>query len=261
MTGCRACHECDILAAMSPRYSIPYQTVSGLIWAVLRRQERSFRADACTCIGRLNPPLQTEGRSHIPAQGPALLTVNHYSQTGFQAWWIPLAISSAVPVEVHWTMTAAWTFTDRPWARPLTPLTRWLFRRLAQVYRFTTMPPMPPHPSEVEARARAVRRVLEYARRAPRPLIGLSPEGKDWPGGVLGQPPPGAGRFIGHLAQWCPDIVPVGLYQEGDDLCLRFGPPYRLELFPAKTMDREISQQVMRAIARQLPAHLRGEFG
>jgi hypothetical protein len=98
-----------------------------------------------------------------------------------------------VPQDVHWVMTAGWTFPGQRRGRLLKPLTYWLFRRVAKVYGFTTMPPMPPNPKESLARARAVRQVLEYAERANRPIIGLSPEGRDFPTGQLGTPPPGVG--------------------------------------------------------------------
>jgi hypothetical protein len=251
------------MAALSLAYPTLWKNAFTVLLAALRLQERSFRADARTWVEALCPPLQVWGHEHIPSSGPALLTVNHYSRPGFHAWWITLAISAAVPAEVHWVMTAAWTFTGQPIARPLTPLSRWFFRRIAFVYHFTPMPPMPPSPSETEARAQAVRRVLNYARTTAQPLIGLSPEGQDMAGGRLGWPPPGVGRFVSHLARLGYPIVPVGVYEDGDRLCLRFGPAYHLALpfqLDAAERDRRASLLVMQAIARQLPPHLHGAF-
>jgi len=57
--------------------------------------------------------------------------------------------------------------------------------------------------------------------------------------------------------------VPIGVYEDDDSLCLRFGPPLRLNPTPqqsTKIRDQVISQQVASALAQQLPPHLRGEY-
>jgi len=195
--------------------------------------------------------------SHIPARGPMLVVINHYSRPGFAAWWIALSISAALPMDVHWLMTSAWNHLG-----PLTPASRWLFPRLAQVYGFTPTPPMPPNPAETASRVQAVRQVLRVARR-PGAVIGLAPEGCDQPDGILGRPPPGSGRFIRQLAKTCHPILPVGFYEDRGGLCLQFGPPF--ELAPAAggsqaAQDEDASRQVMAAIARQLPERLRGVY-
>lgn len=184
--------------------------------------------------------------------------MNHYARPGFPAWWIALGISAAVPVELHWVMTAAWTHLG-----PLEPVSRWLFPRLAAVYGFSTTPPMPPNPNEVETRARAVRQVLNFARATQSPVIGLAPEGRDNFQGVLGKPPQGAGRFIEHIVKYCQRIVPIGVYEDRERLCLSFGPPVELNIPPKISADQRdaiVSKKVMRAIARQLPETLRGEY-
>ncbi len=248
---------------MPSRYAVPLPLVVRLALAVLCRQRRSFRADARACIAALPSPLQVEGREHVPAAGPCVLTVNHYTRPGFGAWWLALAISSVVPAEVHWTMASAWTYPDWLRAHTLTPAMRWLLGRLAHVYGFTTMPPMPPSPAEVAERAQAVRRVLTWARQTPQPVLGLAPEGQDTPGSALQWPAPGSGRFILQLAQLGLCMVPVGMYEAEGRLCLRFGPAYALCLPPGLApaeRDRQAAGQVMRQIAAVLPASLRGAF-
>ena len=89
--------------------------------AALRRQQRSFRRDAQSCINRLRPPLQVMGFENIPPSGPCLVTGNHYSRPGFRAWWIALGISSCLPFELHWLVTAAWTYPDPIRSRTITP--------------------------------------------------------------------------------------------------------------------------------------------
>ena len=52
-------------------------------------------------------------------------------------------------------------------------------------------------------------------------------------------------------------LVPVGVFEEGGDLCLRFGPPFELTIPAAldtPELDRAISLQVMEQIACQLPS-------
>jgi hypothetical protein len=120
-----------------------------------------------------------------------LLTLNHYSSPTCPAWWLTLAISAAVPFEIHWIVTANLRYLGR-----LGPLSRWALRRLAAVYGFTLMPAMPPDPAEAAARARAVRQALDYTQRSPAPVVGLAPEGRDFPGARLGAPASGVGRFL-----------------------------------------------------------------
>lgn len=244
-------------ASLPPRYPFPWRIGLALLIDALLGRSRSFRSDAQQSLQLLKYPLNILQSSHIPVRGPALVVTNHYSRPGFAAWWIALSISAAIPVEVHWLMTSAWNHLG-----PLTPASRWLFPRLAQVYGFTPTPPMPPDPAETIARAQAVRRVLRVARH-PDVVIGLAPEGRDQADGILGPPPPGSGRFIRQLAKTCHPILPVGFYEDRDGLCLKFGRSF--ELAPVAggsqvVQDEAASRQVMAAIARQLPERLRGAY-
>jgi hypothetical protein len=240
---------------MPQHYPFPWRIALPLFWDIIRLRERNFRSDARICINLISPPLKILNPENIPLQGPALLVTNHYAHPGFQAWWIALAISASVPLDIHWVMTNAWTFLG-----PFTPLSRWVLTRIAHVYSFSAAPAMPPLPKEIEARARAVRHVLEIAR-SPRAVIALAPEGRDQPGGILGSFPPGAGRFIEKIAQTCQPIIPIGIYEEAGVLCLRFGIAFMLLKAvhtSAEERDRWVEQQVRTAIAGLLPAHLHG---
>ena len=241
-----------------PHYPLPRRLALALFRDTLFLRSRSFQADSRACINLLNSPLQVISPEKIPSEGPALLVMNHYSRPGFQAYWIALGISATVPTEIHWLMTNTWTFLG-----PLEPITRWFFPRVAHVYGFTTTPPMPPNPRDMVERAFAVRRVLQVAR-SQRAIIALAPEGRDHPKGILGPPPPGVGRFIQQLAKYCQRITPIGVYEDEVGLCLNFGPAFELDPLPedfsAKERDQFISQQVMHAIARQLPEKSRGEY-
>jgi 1-acyl-sn-glycerol-3-phosphate acyltransferase len=245
------------------QYRLPRQLVAGVVWAALALRPRSVARDATAALTGLRPALAVRGAENIPTRGPALLACNHYSRAGFAAWWLALAISAAVAArrapgadpEIHWVMTAAWTFPESGWQRRLlTPLTRWAFRRVAQVYGFVPMPPMPPDPREGEARAQAVLKTVRLARRMAQAggMIGLAPEGMDTPGN-LGEPPAGAGRFIALLVEAGLPVLPVGVAEAEGRLRASFGPVFvpRVPSDRAER-DRTVTRQVMDAIARQL---------
>jgi 1-acyl-sn-glycerol-3-phosphate acyltransferase len=239
------------------RYPFPWKAAFQLFVDATIQRPRSFRSDALKCIQLISARVKILHEENIPLKTPCVIVTNHYSRPGFPAWWIALGISAAVPVEVHWMMTSGWTHVG-----PLEPATRWLFPRLAQVYGFTSSPPMPPRDQDIDARAAAVRHILEAARSQDA-VIGLAPEGRDHPGGILGAPPAGVGRFIYRLSKHCQRITPVGVYEDADKLHFSFGPPFYLEA-PLEQSQRErdqhVTQQVMRSIACQLPHGLRGMY-
>ncbi len=245
-----------------PRYQMPRRILFGLLrdWVFLR--PRSFHEDARACIQTLGPQLQIEGAEHIPAEGPRVVTFNHYCRPGFGVWWLAMAVSATLPPQQHMTMTGELTRWYPPFGGPLS---RFALPRLARVYGFTPMPPMPPRPQDVEARARAVRRVLEYIEKTEKPLVVIAPEGRDnLNGGVLDWPPQGAGRFLALVAARGLSLVPVGGWDEAGALRLRFGASYRLQVpksLSPDEKDRFAAQTVMQAIAALLPERLRGEFG
>ncbi len=110
-----------------------------------------------------------------------------------------IALGAAINPEVHWITTDMLTFPGQPRGVFLRPLSHYFLSQIARIYSFTAMPPMPPDPFQVEERALAVRRVMDFVNSTTSPvIIGLSPEGQDFPAGRLGWPPPGSGRFIFH---------------------------------------------------------------
>jgi len=249
---------------MFPDYSYPNRLIPGLVANVLFGGHRSFRRDGRLCIERLDPPLRVYSEANIPQSGPCLITFNHYYRPGFDAWWMALALAATLPVELHFVMTGELTYPGK-WYAPLGKAgSRWLLGRLAKIYGFTTTPPMPPRPKDVEARAKSVREFLSFAREHPQAILGLSPEGGDQPGGVLNRPASGAGRFVLLLAEQGFPVLPVGVFEEAGEFCLRFGATYRLQVprgLGPDEKDRAAAQTVMSAIAAQLPPRLRGGFG
>ena len=246
-----------------PKYGVPCEVVVGLAFCTVLGLRRSFREDSIHCTGRLKPSLRVIGRENIPQNGPCVLTVNHYHRPGFGAEWLALGISALVPREMHWIMTAEWTAPGK-WYEPLKgAYSRLLLKYLSRVYGYTSMPPMPPRPKDVEARARSVRRALEYARQNPAFLLGLAPEGADRDDGKLSMPATGAGRFALLLAGLGAAFVPVGAYEKEGAFCLHFGPAYRLEVPSGLSVDEKdhiAAEIMMKKIAVLLPEHLRAEF-
>jgi len=253
----------------SLRYRYPVSLVLRTGCSILLGRRRCFPGDAAQLYRTIVPSPRVEGLQWVPRSGGLVIAFNHYSSRSFASWWNAIAITGALgsvrslaPDEGVWLMAGAWTYPDPVRQRVVTPLTKRAFARVARVYGFVAMPPMPPRPQEVEARAQAVRRALAIASRAQPPVIGISPEGRDSPDASLIEPPPGAGRFLLLLAASLP-ILPVGVYEEGAQLVVRFGLPFALQAPPGLTpgeRDAWASERVMLAIGRQLPPRLWGVY-
>ena len=246
-----------------PAYSYPRRLFARVARDVILLRHRDFHADATACIENLHPPVRILGRENIPPQGPCVITVNHYHRPGFGAEWLTLGIAAIVPVQMHWIITGELTYPGKWYGAPTSIGSRMVLKRIAHVYGFTNMPPMPPRPNDVEARARAVRAVLEYVRHAQDPILGLAPEGYDPPGGVLTRPAPGLGRFGLLLARAGLAFVPVSAYEAEGRFHLQFGERYELSApngLSADEKDERAARIMMKQIACLLPIHLQGEF-
>src|SRR5512133_1155409 len=182
----------------APKYSYPPSVFAAFARDLLLLHRRNFHKDAQACTARLAPPLKVLGSENIPQNEPCVITVNHYHRPGFGMQWIPLAVTSLVPMNMHWVMTDEFTYPGK-WYEPLgTISSRFLLKRIAHIYSFFSMPPMPPREKDVEARAASVRAVLKYVTciDEPAPVLGLAPEGYDASDrGVLTRPFKGLGRF------------------------------------------------------------------
>jgi hypothetical protein len=248
---------------MKPRYSYPLYTFAGFVRDILLLRRRDFHKDAKACIEHLNPPLNVLGREYIPQHGPCVVTVNHYHREGFHAQWLPLAVAALVPVPMHWIMTGEFMYDGKWYQKIASSASRILLKRIAHIYGFTNMPPMPPREKDVQERAASVRAVLEYIHRAKNPVIGLAPEGYDQPAGILTGPAPGLGRFGVLLSKAGLRFCPVGAYEADGIFHIHFGETYALNVAPklsADEKDVQASQTIMKNIAKLVPLHLRGEY-
>jgi hypothetical protein len=249
-----------------PDYSYPPRLFPSVARDVVLLRHRDFHNDAKACIENLKPPLQVLGKENIPQCGPSVVMVNHYHREGFGAQWIALAIAALVPVNMHWVMTGEFMYPGK-WYETIGSIgSQILLKRIAHIYGFTTMPPMPPRDKDVEARARSVRAVLEHVRHTTNPILALAPEGYDPPGreGMLTRPPTGVGRFGLLLsAAGLQKFIPVGVYEVDGVFHIHFGESYELNVLPqlsADEKDDQASRIMMENIARLLPVPLRGEF-
>ncbi len=250
--------------SMPPQYPIPWKVLYRLVFAILTQKKLSFQEEARLAVAVLPEPIRVLGKENIPAHGPCVLTINHYTRPGFSSWWQVFSISSVVPAPVHWIIAAAWTSPGWLYTHTVTPASFWAFGQLAKTYHFFSMPPMPPRPQDVESRARTVRQVLIYARGAPEAIIGMAPEGQDESRGVLQWPSEGTGRFLLHMAKLGLKMIPTGIFEEDTCLCLRFGSPYNLTIPAGLSVieaDLQARRIAMEHIASVLPEYLRGEFG
>ena len=246
-----------------PFYSYAPTVIASLIRDGILYHRRVFRDDARLCIERLNPPLRVLGKENIPQTGPCVLTMNHYTRTGFHIWWGAMAISSLICPPVHWMIAGEWTAPGKWYAPIKGVVSRFAANRIARVYGFTTMPPMPPRPRDVEARAASVRAVLNHVKQTKDAIIGFAPEGGDQIEEKLMVPASGVGRFGLLLAAQGLRFAPVGVYESNGELRLQFGEAYDLCVErngSADEKDREASRIMMNHIAPLLPSHLRGEF-
>ena len=247
----------------TPKYSYPPGLLAAFARDLFLGRRRDFHQDAQGCIARLAPSLHILGSEHIPHTGPCVITVNHYHREGFGAQWLALAIASLVPVRMHWVITGEFTYPGKWYERFGGVSSQFLLKRIANIYDFTNMPPMPPRQKDVAERAASVRAVLDAVKRVESPVLGLAPEGRDLPGGVLTRPFPGVGRFGLLLSRAGLSHCPVGAYEMDGCLHIHFGQAYELRVPPGLSpdeKDRQASQVIMENIARLLPAHLRGEI-
>ena len=242
-------------ADSQPHYPAIEPSVLRVIGSALLGRRRSFRADALALTAKLTPPLQVHGAEQIPSTGPYLVTANHYSRPGFSTSWIALSISSVIEPEVTWITVTEWVYPRQRRELLLRPIMRFVLTYIRKGYDFLAMPTMTPGYASPQQRAEGVRKVMRAVKNNPSIILGLTPEGMDFPGGQLGMPPSGAGKFMLTLNQMGLRILPAAVFEHDGHLCLNFGIPYDLTLPPdvlPSTVDAFVSREVMARIAALL---------
>jgi hypothetical protein len=263
-----------------PWYLFSPRLAGGVLWSVLRQRRRSFAQDADLLLRPLKPSPTVADAHLIPVAGTFLVVANHYARPGLGAWLGAALITQAIAqrrpdTPVHWLMTDAWLYHDWLHSWTVTPVTRWLFTHLAEMYGFVTTPPVYDGWVQPREGAVSVRRFLALAQqaRARGEVLAIAPEGTGDPAHprCLVSPPPGVGRFLLLLARQAGaaasdtslPLLPVGVAERGDRLVATFGQPFSLvppAALPKAQADAWASRQVMLAIGRLLPAELWGEY-
>jgi hypothetical protein len=245
-----------------PYYPFLNATTMTMAWSYLFGRRRNFHSDAVTLVSSIQPPMIVKGALPPTSDQGYVITVNHYWRPGFNAMWIGMTISATIPQSIHWAMTSAWIYPDLFRSITITPLSRWFLRKIAKSYGFTLMPPMPPHPQDVQGRTGAVRSLLRYIQSTIKPIVAIAPEGADTGGGCLTTPPNGFGRMLFLFLERGLSLVPCGLYEENGHLYLHFGEPLKPSIEGISRQEREgaLISLIMRAIASCLPERLRGLY-
>ncbi len=249
------------MASGPPRYEFPKLPMwREFVPDFVLGRPRSFASDSQRIMAANPYPRDIQGVEQVPREGPFALVVNHYNRPGLRPYHCGMAITAAIAgwrpgTEIRWLIISEW-HGRRLGPLPLPPaLYRWTFRRIARVYGVILMPP--PDALAI-SRAAALRSALQSATREP---IGLMPEGGGT--GVLRQPLPGSGLFLAALARRGVPLIPVGVWEEGDTLLIRFGQSFSVALpaeAPRQEQDRLARQEMMVAIGRLLPEPFWGHY-
>jgi hypothetical protein len=236
-----------------PRFHFPLKLIHKIVISALLKKTRSFQKDSHTALLG-NPFIKYSGKTNIPDQDSFLLTMNHYSRPGFLIIWAAMAIAVTLNQPMIWVMTRAWTNRSGGLDAVWSWLSSCMLKRLAEIYGFVTMPPMPPDPAEQTERAISVRNIMQAVRTQADAVLCLSPEGRNFPEGNLGAPPPGTGKFLAYLSNYYCQILPVGVYEQDGQLVVQFGTPYALRaVLKPHDSDDQIAWRVMQQIAMCLP--------
>lgn len=244
-----------------PDYRLPVLGLIRFVPYFLLARPTSVAGDGRRVM-KANPyPRRIEDLDNVPPEAPFILVMNHYNRRGLRPQICAFIISAAVAEVRPGQPEVAWVFAEELEQFIYAPLPvprwlmRWMFRRIALVYGILAMPREWRRPME---RAAAMRRTVKTLQRRP---IGLTPEGGG--PGILREPPASTGLFLLSLAKAGYPFLPVAVYEEDDQLVIRFGETFHLALPAAASKeeaDRRASEAVMTAIGRLLPERYQGAY-
>lgn len=240
-------------------YRLPYRYIGKFLIAMALGREREVGEDAASVLAAAGLPYRVEGQENVPTEGPFALIANHYERPGLKVFWGGMVLTAAVWSRIgrspRWLMTSEWYGFRLGFIPVPVALLRWLFRRLADVYRLIIVPRAT---ERAMGRAAALRAILQAAHEGSP--IAFFPEGIGT--GSLVRPPEAVGLLLLALAEKGVPTIPAALYEEDDRLVARIGRPFLL-----KAEDRhqgnsfaKARDEAMLAIGRLLPPHLWGEY-
>jgi hypothetical protein len=229
------------------RYPFPWDLLVRLALA-LPSGSPDLVEDAMAIVNRMPRSPMVEGSEHIPAEGPAVVAVNHYQRRGLWIGW-PGAVITVVVAErrdgqrTHWLVTGAVRWRQSAGRGPEVPFSSRIFRTVARAYEMTALPL-----HGVAGRAAALRGWLRWLQRDE--VCGIFPEGLRGRSGRLGSPERGFETLCRLFRRGSVPVVPCAVFERGDTLCVRFGEPVAAE--------RLDSDSVMRSISCLLPQECAG---
>jgi hypothetical protein len=253
----------------SPRYSYRIHLLLLPAFRILLGRKSSLSQDAGLLLQGAHPAPRMLNAQNIPADSPFISVQNHYDRPGLGAWWGGALVAHAIgthrtrePREVRGIMAAEWWYPPG-WQKLIKqPLTRWAFGRIAQTYGIVRLPPLIDEYRGTAAPA--LKRAIALTRGAHPELVALAPEGMGNEGGVLREPPAGAGLFMQLLSHGTIPFLPVGVYEEDGALTANFGALFELNVprgLAREETDRAVCRQVMVRIGACLPERMRGVYG
>jgi acyltransferase-like protein len=234
------------------RYPFPWTCFRGLALDLPFRS-RSLVDDCRAMVGTISPPPTVIGVEHIPADGACLLVANHYQRRGLWIAWPGAVITLAIARRrrradgVHWLVLGGLRIFQSRGLGPEIPFTRRILRAVADTYGMTALPL-----EGANERASALRSWLRALQNGE--VVGMFPEGERGRAGALLTPEPALDRFFRLVRVMRVPVLPVGIWEEDDRLHVSLGSAMFLSAGDGR-------DAVMRAIAMQLPAQMRGRYG